>query len=393
MTIKLFYNNPYITEFTTEVTQIKVIDKKYHLVLKETAFYPEGGGQPCDLGEIDGINVEYVYEEDNVVYHVLNENVSREVIFCTVDFRRRFDHMQQHSGEHLLSSILLKLYNGKNVGFHLGTDYVTLDISIPNFSKEMAKIVEAYANEIIYKNIPIKCYIVERDDLSKIPIRKETAISEDIRIVEISKVDYSACCGTHVNTTGEIGLIKIIKTEKYKGNTRIYFKCGERALKDYSNKHDTITGLMKLLSSDEGNILNSVENLNNAVKENSKTIRELKERIYKIETDMLMEEFHGEIYKNVFSDKSFEEIDCIGKLISDKSLIVLLCTTMENRILFLVPKMSPINCGELFKNYIKEFNGKGGGSNNRAQGSFSTTEELLRFYNFVENYISNIKKV
>jgi alanyl-tRNA synthetase len=143
MTIKLFYNNPYITEFTTEVIQTKIIDNKYHLVLKETAFYPEGGGQPCDLGEIDGIKVEYVYEEDKIIYHVLNENVIKESIFCTVDFKRRFDHMQQHSGEHLLSSILLKLYNGKNVGFHLGTDYVTLDISITNLSKDMVKEVEA----------------------------------------------------------------------------------------------------------------------------------------------------------------------------------------------------------------------------------------------------------
>jgi alanyl-tRNA synthetase len=393
MTIKLYYTNPYIKEFTTEIIETKLIDDKYHIVLKETAFYPEGGGQPCDLGEINGIEVSYVYEENNIIYHVVDEFINKASVFCSIDFERRLDHMQQHSGEHLLSAMFLKLFKGKNVGFHLGKDYVTLDISIPDVSKVMVMDIENMVNELVYKNIPVKTYVINQNQLSSVPIRKETSITENIRIVEIDKVDYSACCGTHVNTTGEIGIIKIIKTEKYKGNTRVYFKCGVRALRDYSHKHNIAIELMKLMSSDENNIINSVKNLNTTIRENNKLIKDLKERIYKIEADDLVDNLKGNICKRIFNEKNSEEISNIGKLIFEKNINVLLCTTMENTILFSVPDNCSIDCGAIFKDNIKKFNGKGGGSHHRAQGSFTNTEDLLMFYKHIENYIDKILKI
>lgn len=390
MTIKLYYNNPYITEFTSEVSEIKQVEDKYHIVLKETGFYPEGGGQPCDLGEIQGIKVEYVYEEDEKIYHVLNKLIERTIVFCKIDFNRRFDHMQQHSGEHLLSGAFFKLYGGKNLGFHLGVDYVTIDISLPEVSKEMVEKAEKMCNEVIIKNIPIKCYVVNKDQLSSVPIRKETSVTQDIRIVEIEKTDYSACCGTHVNNTCEIGLLKIIKVEKYKGNSRIYFKCGHRALKDYEKKHEIVADLVKLLSAEELSITAKIDNMNKIIKDNNKAIADLKRQICEFHVEAILKELKQGTYKKLYEDKSFDEVSEIGKLLVQENIDVLIGSSKENMILLASKEDSKLDCGKIFKASIKSFNGKGGGSKNRAQGSFNSKEELLEYYNFLNSEIENI---
>lgn len=390
MTIKLYYNNPYITEFTSEIIESKKHQNKYHIVLKETAFYPEGGGQPCDLGEINGSKVEYVYEENNTIYHVLDENVDRTIVSCKVNFQRRFDHMQQHSGEHLLSAAFFKLYGGKNIGFHLGEDYVTIDISLPSITKEMIKEVENFCSEAILKDMPVKCSVVNKEQLNLIPIRKETTVTEDIRIVEIESTDYSACCGTHVNTTAEIGMLKIIKVEKYKGNSRIYFKCGRRALNDYAKKHEIISELVKLLSSDEDNIISQVDSMIKTGKEKSKTISDLKSKFCELHVQDILLNFSGNVYSKVYEEKFFEEVSEIGKLLGENNVDALIATTVDNTILLLVNHDNSIHCGKVFKEHIKTFNGKGGGSKNRAQGSFSNSGDLLSFYNFISKEINNI---
>lgn len=390
MTIKLYYNNPYITEFTSEIIDSKKHQNKYHIVLKETAFYPEGGGQPCDLGEINGSKVEYVYEENNTIYHVLDENVDRTIVSCKVNFQRRFDHMQQHSGEHLLSAAFFKLYGGKNIGFHLGQDYVTIDISLPSITKEMIKEVENFCSEVILKDIPVKCSVVNKEELNLIPIRKETTVTEDIRIVEIESTDYSACCGTHVNTTSEIGMLKIIKVEKYKGNSRIYFKCGSRALNDYAKKHEIISELVKLLSSDEDNIISQVDSMIKTIKEKSRTISDLKSKFCELHVKDILLNFSGNIYTKVYEVKSFEEVSEIGKLLGENNVDALIATTVDNNILLLANHDNSIDCGKVFKEHIKTFNGKGGGSKSRAQGSFSNSGDLLSFYNFISKEINNI---
>lgn len=387
MTIKLFYENSRITEFTSEIVTTIFRDNKYHVVLKETAFYPEGGGQPSDTGEISGISVENVYEKDNIIYHIIDKPIDDKNIFGRVDYSKRFDYMQQHSGEHILAAAFYKLFNANNVGFHMGEEYSTLDVSMAEISESHINLVENHANELIGLNIPIKCYIVNRSQLNSIPLRKKTSINNDIRIVEIENHDYSACCGIHVNTTSEVGLIKIIRTEKYKGNLRVYFKCGNRALDDYRSKHKTITELTKLLSEEECNILKRVINQNNCIKEQQKKISDLKKQVFIFEANNIKSSLNSNIFRNVYEDKSLEELEQISKILNEDNITTVLASKLCKKVFCGCNEFNELNFGKIFKDNIGRFNGKGGGNKNSAHGSFTSEEDLLKFYGFLNDLL------
>ncbi|WDC84731.1 alanyl-tRNA editing protein [Caloramator sp. mosi_1] len=177
-----------------------------------------------------------MFEENDTVYHVVDKKIEKNNVKCTIDFERRFDHMQNHTGQHLLSSVFITLYDAPTNSFHLGDDYVSIDIGLENITDEIVKNVEDRVNELIFKNIPVKSYIVNNEEAKKLPLRKLPPTDVNIRIVEIEGIDYSPCCGTHVRNLGEIGMVKILKTEKYKNMTRVYFKCGKRLLRDFQEK-------------------------------------------------------------------------------------------------------------------------------------------------------------
>jgi alanyl-tRNA synthetase len=176
MTIKLFYQNQNIINFSSRVEEVVYKNDEYHIALKETAFYPEGGGQPSDIGFIEGVKVEKVYEIDDKIYHITKSPINKEFVQGFIDFERRFDFMQQHSGEHLLAAAFYKLYNGHNIGFHLGEDYITIDVTLPTVNNQMINSIEDYVNSLIFKNIPIKTYMVDDFKLNTIPLRKRQNI-------------------------------------------------------------------------------------------------------------------------------------------------------------------------------------------------------------------------
>ena len=215
----------------------------------------------------------------------------------TIDWNTRFDYMQQHSGQHLLSSVFYKLFNGETIGFYIGKEYVYIDVNIPKISNEEIEKVESFANKIVFSNFSIKTYIVEREDMDKIPVRKNINLNSNIRIVEIDEIDFSPCCGTHVRSTGEIGLIKIRKVEPYKGNIRVEFVCGHRALKDYTWKSSYIRDISNMLSVKDKDVKNKVEKLYKEKENLEKENRKLREKIYKYEAESLFNE--GKSYKNV----------------------------------------------------------------------------------------------
>lgn len=206
-----------------------------YVLLEETAFYPHGGGQPCDEGRINGVAVLDVISEDENVLHKVASPLGEGVVTCEVDWQRRFDHMQQHSGQHLLSAVCRDLYQAMTVSFHLGTDYATIDVEQPELSPLQLATIEREVNQQIYKNRVVSSYFVTEEELAKLPLVKQPKVTENIRIVEIQDVEYNACGGTHVSSTGEIGMIKLLKAEKQKGHTRIYFKCGYRALQEFND--------------------------------------------------------------------------------------------------------------------------------------------------------------
>jgi alanyl-tRNA synthetase len=383
VTEKLFYEDPYLTQCEAEVKDIINKDGKILVVLDKTPFYPEGGGQPSDFGEINGVKVLYVYEEDDIVYHHVEKTVEDKKVLCKIDFERRFDHMQQHSGEHLLSGAILKLYNGNNKGFHLGDDYVTLDIDIDGMTDEMLKNAEDEVNSYIYKNTEICTYVVSKEESKNFPMRKQINVDEDLRIVEAKDMDCCPCCGTHVLRTGEIGIVKIIKSERYKGMTRIYLNCGIRALKDFQNKQSIIINLNKHLSSDENNLLQRVEGQSLEIERLKKELNGFKKMLAESEAESILETESSKVVLRKYEDKSFEDIQLIATALGSKNYILILSSLTDKKILFMNNIDPDINCGKLFKDNIKEFNGKGGGNAKRAQGNFDNTEDLIKFSEFL----------
>ena len=230
MTKKLYYTAPDVDVWTTTVTSVRQDGETYIVTLTETAFYPEGGGQPSDAGTIAGLPVLDVFDENGEVYHRLPAHPGMGAVSCVLDRKRRRDHTQQHSGQHVLSAVLVEQLGAETVGFHLGREVVTIDITAGALTEADMLAVENRANELIYANLPVETYWVTPEEAERMPFRKRPDVQGSVRVVEMKGIDLSACCGTHVKRTGEIGVIKLLKAERHRGMTRLSFLCGGRAL-------------------------------------------------------------------------------------------------------------------------------------------------------------------
>lgn len=385
MSEKLFYSNSYICESESNIENIIEKDGKYEVVLDKTPFFPEGGGQLCDTGFIDDIPVEYVHENGDTIYHVVSKKPKNTKVKCKVDFDRRLDNTQQHSGEHLLSAAFFKLYNAQNKGFHMSDNYVTIDIDLKDITDEMLKAVEIEANSYIYKNEPTQIYFKPKEEAEKLPLRKAIKAEGMIRIVKMGDFDCCACCGTHVNRSGEVGIIKILKSERYKGMTRIYFKCGKKALLHCMEEHSILMNASHLLSVDSKNIINKIKKQNNEINELNSSLKESKKKIAQIECKELISSTDNNLIYKLYYDKDFEEVNSIYECLKNEPYILILASLKDNKIIFGNNGEPSVNCGKIFKENIKNFNGKGGGNAKRAQAAFTSQDDLKNFAEFLMN--------
>ena len=247
MTEKLYDIDSHLKEFEATVLSCKEKDGKYFVVLDRTAFFPEGGGQKSDRGYIGNSKVLDVQIIKNEIYHITENPIEVDsMVLCTLDWERRFDFMQQHSGEHIVSGVAHSLYGCENVGFHLSEDIVTLDFDKPLKVGEI-KQIEQLANKAVFNNTEIVAFYPDENTLKNITYRSKKELEGDIRIVNIKGVDIYACCAPHVKFTGEIGTIKLLSSEALRGGVRIEMKCGSRAIADYSQKCENIRRISSLL--------------------------------------------------------------------------------------------------------------------------------------------------
>ena len=234
-TRKLYYEDCLLREFSAAVVSCEKAEKGWQVVLDATAFYPEGGGQACDLGTLGDARVLDVREQGQQVIHLCDAPLGvGDTVTGKIDWDRRLDLMQQHSGEHIVSGILHAMYGCHNVGFHMGADVITIDFDYP-IPPEVLPEVEKQANAAIYQDLPIRCSYPAEDVLPTIPYRTKKQLPWPVRIVEVPGFDICACCGVHVATTGQIGLIKLLSCVKFHAGVRIEMICGARAL-DYLSK-------------------------------------------------------------------------------------------------------------------------------------------------------------
>jgi len=229
--MKLYYKNCHLREFSARVLGCEACERGYWITLDATAFYPEGGGQACDLGTLGEARVLDVQEQGETVVHLCDRALEIGSIAAgKIDWARRFDLMQQHSGEHIVSGLVHSMFGYHNVGFHVGSDRMEIDFDGPIPADKLAEI-EIRANEAVWKNLPIRCWYPSEEELPAVFYRTKKALPWPVRIVEIPGYDSCACCGVHVESTGEIGLIKILSCIKFHQGVRMELTCGARALR------------------------------------------------------------------------------------------------------------------------------------------------------------------
>lgn len=292
MTDRLYYTDSYQTEFDATVRELTRRDGRPAVVLDRSAFYPTSGGQPNDLGTLyveaagrQTFEVVDVVAGDGVVYHLLDAPPGLLAdlpvgsrVQGVIDWPRRYDHMQQHSGQHLLSQVFARRFGFETVSVHFGAEESTLDLDAATVDAAQLEEAEAAANDLVYANLPITAYFVDAREIGRVPLRRPPAVGGQIRIVEIAGFDYSACGGTHVHTSAEIGPVKLIRQERRRGQTRVTFLCGKRALADYSRKHRLLTQTAALYSTDVGQVPGLVARSLEQVKELQHRVDELTAR-------------------------------------------------------------------------------------------------------------------
>lgn len=399
MTIKLYMENPYLRNIDAKITEKKYRDKKYYIKLDRTIFYPHlSGGQPGDKGTLNGIEIIETIEDNDNIIHVVEENINGQDVHISIDWENRFDLMQQHSGQHLLSYCFEKLLNGNTVGFYIGKEYVYIDIDVQNITESEIAQVEYLANKIIQSNFGINSYFVDENQLSKLDLRKEPTFNSNIRIVEIDGLDYSPCGGTHLYNTGELGLIKIRKWEHNRGNTRIEFVSGNRAFIDYSWKHNYIKEIGLLLSSKDKDILNNVNKIYSQREELEKENRNLREKLYHIKANEYLsnsKSINGVKYIMIEPENmNFKEISFISTYLNNNNEKLVQIYGLYNDLggQFFVSRSADLNINlkEILKEITNEYQIKGGGSPNTVQGG-SSSDDLEHIIEMFYNKISKNK--
>ena len=260
-TRKLFYEDPHLSQCAATVLSCEETAGGWAVILDQTVFYPEGGGQACDIGLLGGVQVLDVQEKGEQILHLCAaplEVGSR--VTGVIDWTRRFDLMQQHTGEHIVSGIIHKLYGFHNTGFHAGSDGMEVDFDGIVPQEDIPKI-EDMANRFVWDNLPVKCWYPSEEELTTIPYRTKKELPWPVRIVDIQGVDLCACCGIHVGYTGEVGLIKITSCVKLRGGVRIVMRCGGRALRHIQCVYEQNRRVSQLLSAQLQETADAVQKL------------------------------------------------------------------------------------------------------------------------------------
>ncbi|MEC0373348.1 alanyl-tRNA editing protein [Paenibacillus chibensis] len=389
MTKKLYYHSAYIREWETRITRKLEREDGTYLVLEETAFYPHGGGQPCDLGWIDTIPVLDVLYEDGEILHKVERFPERDEVGCRLDWGRRFDHMQHHSGQHLLSAMCLEVCQAETLSYHLGVDYATIDIARSDLPPYDLMMLEQEVNDQIYLNRKITNYFVSREQAAALPLVKQPKVTEDIRIVEIEGIEYNACGGTHVSATGEIGMIKLLRAEKMKGHLRLYFKCGYRALKEFNDGMEILGSLSVRFNTAKEEILDRIAKWDQEQKLLQAELNAVKAENDAYLAEKLLGDRQGRFIRHVFVDKPLKDMQNLAARLTDQAEVtVLFISKSDNKVLFVQGRESGFACGTFFKQHLADYRGKGGGSDKMAQAGFATEENAMAFFHFTEQSLT-----
>ena len=377
---RLYYATPYVKTFMCTVESC-VQNKKgtWDAVLNQTAFYPEGGGQPSDTGTLNGVKVLHVSEKGETIIHELEAPLEEGTLAeGVIDWQKRYDNMQQHTGEHVFSGLVHKHFGYDNVGFHMGTDEVTVDFN-GVLTQEQLDDLEDEANQLIYDNVPVHVFYPSEEELAQLDYRSKKELTGAVRIVEIPGGDICACCGTHVETTGEVGIIKLRTIINYKGGVRISMLCGRRALVDYRERLKDEIRISNLLSAKLALVPEAVEKLKNEIQEKDfangrlwQQLLEKKAESYPESNDILA------VFEENLSPVQLRQLATMLYEKKKGKIAGVFSGKEEEQLYQYALGSSQADMRKLSKAMNGALNGRGGGSNLMAQGSFKASAAEIR---------------
>ncbi len=386
-TEKLYYTDPFLTTFTAKVLSCEAGKGGYLVTLDRTAFYPEGGGQPADHGTLGGIAVTDVHEKDGVVIHTVEKAVEiGENVTGSIDWARRFDHMQQHSGEHILSGILCRDYHCDNVGFHLGADTVTIDYNT-DISWEEALAAEYQANQVIWADAPVEITYPSPAELEQLDYRSKKALTGKVRIVTFPEADCCACCGTHVLRAGQVGIIKVLSCQKFRSGVRMEILCGERAWRYLSGTYDQAHAVGQHLSVKPLEAAAAVERL-------TEELTAAKARMAELEGEVFSHKAHEYCGKGdvvlveppLRPDGVRRLADAVAKECGGLAAVF---AGEDGRYNYALVRADGADIAPLVKSMNAALTGRGGGRSGFAQGSVQTDADTI--HAFFNNFAGKVE--
>jgi len=379
MTKRLYYSEPYVTEFVARMISCEKDGDKFRAVLDKTFFYPESGGQPNDTGSIGGCKVIDVQIDDGIVYHTVDREICGDEVRCSIDRERRVDHMQQHTGQHILSQAIYGIFGKDSESLHMGRKISSIDIPIAELTKKDLMLIEKRANEVVFADVPVKTYFV--DSTEGLGLRKETDLDSGIRIVEIGDYDRTPCGGTHLSSTGQVGLIKIARHYKKGKYTRIEFICGGRCLEKMQEQGETILGISNHLMVPQDSILERVKELDDAKRVLETKIEELGERLSVMTFGSLIENSASiggvTVVKDVINDPKMAHFISKSTQARDSTVSLLAFNTSKGAtMMFSCSKDCDIDIGKILSESVSIVSGRGGGGKSFASGSCNDVSRL-----------------
>lgn len=376
-TIKLYYEDAFLREFDATVLSCQQGKNGWTVVLDGTAFYPEGGGQPADHGILGGVNVLDVHEKDGVITHTCDGPLTvGQTVHGAIDWARRFDHMQQHSGEHIVSGMLCSTFHCDNVGFHLGADTVIIDYNA-DITWEDVLAIEDRANRYIWADHPLQITWPSAEELKELPYRSKKELSGDVRIVAFPEADMCACCGTHVQRSGQVGLVKFLSCQKFRGGVRLELVCGKRAADYLSACWEQSLHIGQALSVKPVAASAAVERLQKELNETRQRCAELEEESFR----RIAEENRGKgdllLLEGPMSSDAVRKLsDAVSAVCGGRCAVFSGEGTSY--------KYAIIHPGQDIRELVKSLNaalhGRGGGRDGFAQGSVQSDEAAIRAF-------------
>ena len=390
MTAKLYWNDSHLVRFTARVVDAFHRDGRRVVVLDRSAFYPEGGGQPHDVGRIGGarvINVESA--SDGRTLHHLEDGGAFEVgaeVAGEIDWPRRLEMMQQHTGQHILSQAFFRLFGAETKGFRITANATEIDLTLEAHPEEIEQSIlqaEDLANRVVFENREVRIHEATPEEAARLPLRKESFVADCIRVIEIDDYDWSPCGGTHAKRTGEVGLIAVKAWERAKKMTRVHFVCGVRALNDYRGASRAADAIARKFSVGRGEAEDAVARLMDENKRLARRVRDLAGVAAEAEAAEMIAAAgisNGiRIITRIFDDRDFEEAKPIAhRLVKDDGVVALLATREAAMVRLVFARSANVDAdmNALMKTACERLGGRGGGKSDFAQGGGANVDEL-----------------